>query len=314
MLKKLSIVIPIFNEADGLSTLFERLDALLLRLNERVQTEILLVDDHSTDGSFDIIKGLLRERPSYSCIRLSRNQGSHVAIIAGFKHAKGDAAVFLAGDLQDPPELIFSMLDKWQEGNDVVWAVRDEHQREGILSKIASRLFYLLLSRMTNLHIPKKGADYALLDRKVYLGLIESAGSKPSLGALISWLGFKQTEVLYIKEKRKFGKSKWTLSKKLSAFADAFVGFSYLPMRIMSFIGAFAAFAGFLYAIVIVAMRFMIDDPIEGWASIMVITLILGGMQMLMLGVLGEYIWRNLEESRKRPLYLVEEKIGGSEL
>jgi dolichol-phosphate mannosyltransferase len=134
------------------------------------------------------------------------------------------------------------------------------------------------------------------------------------LGALISWLGFKQTGVLYIKEKRKFGKSKWTLSKKLSAFADAFVGFSYLPMRIMSFIGAFAAFAGFLYAIVIVAMRFMIDDPIEGWASIMVITLILGGMQMLMLGVLGEYIWRNLEESRKRPLYLVEEKIGGTEL
>jgi dolichol-phosphate mannosyltransferase len=148
------------------------------------------------------------------------------------------------------------------------------------------------------------------MDRKVVDGLVQSAGSKPSLGALISWLGFKQTEIPYVKEERKFGKSKWTLSKKLNAFADAFVGFSYLPMRFMSLLGFVAALCGFMYALFVMVMRFIVGDPIEGWASLMVVTLIIGGLQMLMLGVLGEYLWRNLEESRKRPLFLIEDHKG----
>jgi dolichol-phosphate mannosyltransferase len=141
-------------------------------------------------------------------------------------------------------------------------------------------------------------------------GLVSSAGSKPSLVALIVWLGFKQVELPYVKEERQFGTSKWTLSKKLNAFADAFVGFSYLPMRFMSLLGFAAAFCGFLYAVFVMIMRFIVGDPIEGWASLMVVILIIGGLQMLMLGVLGEYLWRNLEESRKRPLFLIEDHKG----
>ena len=148
------------------------------------------------------------------------------------------------------------------------------------------------------------------MDRKVIDGLVRSAGSKPSLGALISWLGFMQTEIPYVKEERKFGSTKWTLSKKLNAFADAFVGFSYLPMRFMSFIGFLAAFFGFIYAVIVAVARIVNGKAVEGYASLMVVILIIGGLQMLMLGVLGEYLWRNLEESRKRPLFLIEDQEG----
>jgi dolichol-phosphate mannosyltransferase len=275
-----------------------------------VNVEVLLVDDHSTDGSPALMHRLCAERDYLKFIRLSRNSGSHVAIIAGMKYCKGDAAVFLAADLQDPPELVEDMIVKWEEGYDVTWAVRAERRGVSRTSVFFSNMFYRLLNSTTDIHFPKKGADYALMDRKVVDGLVQSAGSKPSLGALISWLGFKQTEIPYVKEERKFGRSKWTLSKKLNAFADAFVGFSYLPMRFMSLVGFVAAFSGFSYALFVVVMRFLVGHPIEGWASLMVVTLIIGGLQMLMLGVLGEYLWRNLEESRKRPLFLIEDHKG----
>ncbi len=309
-MQSLSIVIPIYNEGEGIHLLCERLEGCIQSMEQHAHVEVIFVDDHSSDNSPQLIQAWISKHPKFRYVRLSRNLGSHIAIIAGLTVCKGDAAVFMAGDLQDPPELISDLFKKWLEGFDVVWAVRAERQGITFLSSLFSRFFYWLLGKMTNLHIPPKGADYALLDRKVYHGLVQSAGSKPSIGALISWLGFKQAEISYIKESRQFGKSKWTLSKKLNAFADAFVGFSYLPMRFMSFAGAISAIVGFLYAIVIVAMRLYIDDPIEGWASLMVITLIIGGLQMLMLGILGEYIWRNLEESRRRPLFLIEDQKG----
>lgn len=309
-MKLISFVIPCYNEAEGLHLLIERLDAFVKRLRSRVNVEVILVDDHSTDGSPALMHRLCNERDYLKFIRLSRNSGSHIAIIAGMKYCKGDAAVFLAADLQDPPELVEEMIVKWEAGYDVTWAVRVERRGVSKTSVFFSNMFYRLLNSMTEIHFPKKGADYALMDRKVVDGLVQSAGSKPSLGALISWLGFKQTEIPYVKEERKFGRSKWTLSKKLNAFADAFVGFSYLPMRFMSLLGFSAAFVGFVYAMFVMIMRFMVGDPIEGWASLMVVILIIGGLQMLMLGVLGEYLWRNLEESRKRPLFLLEDHKG----
>ncbi len=309
-MKLISLVIPCYNESEGLRTLMLRLDMVVDMLKTEVNVEIILVDDHSTDGSNVILKQLCEGRDYLKFIRLSRNSGSQVAIIAGMKYCKGDAAVFLAADLQDPPELVADMIVKWREGFDVIWAVRAERQGVSRISVFFSNMFYRLLNKMTEIHFPKKGADYALMDRKVIDGLVSSAGSKPSLGALISWLGFNQTEIPYIKEERKFGTTKWTLSKKLNAFADAFVGFSYLPMRFMSLIGFMAAFFGFIYAIVVAVARFIIGEAIEGYASLMVVILIIGGLQMLMLGVLGEYLWRNLEESRKRPLFLIEEQSG----
>ncbi len=309
-MKQISIVIPCYNEAEGLPVLADRLDNLVQRLSSKVNVEIIIVDDHSTDGSNIVLRRLCEDRQYLKFLRLSRNSGSHVAIIAGMRYCKGDAAVFLAADLQDPPELIEEMIDKWQSGFDVVWAVRTEREGVSKSNQFFSNTFYRLLNALSDVRFPKRGADYAFLDRKVVDGLVQSAGSKPSLGALISWLGFIQTEIPYVKEARKFGKSKWTLSKKLNAFAEAFVGFSYLPMRIMSLIGFIAAFCGFIYALVVVIFRFVVGDQIEGWASLMVVILIIGGLQMIMLGVLGEYLWRNLEESRRRPLFLIEDQKG----
>lgn len=309
-MKLISLVIPCYNESEGLRMLMLRLDAVVEMLKSEVNVEVIIVDDHSTDGSNVILKQLCGDRDYLKFIRLSRNSGSHIAIIAGLKYCKGDAAVFLAADLQDPPELVSEMLVKWREGYDVIWAVRAERLGVSRISVFFSNMFYRLLNKMTEIHFPKKGADYALMDRKVIDGLVRSAGSKPSLGALISWLGFMQTEIPYVKEERKFGSTKWTLSKKLNAFADAFVGFSYLPMRFMSLIGFLAAFFGFIYAVIVAVARIVNGKAVEGYASLMVVILIIGGLQMLMLGVLGEYLWRNLEESRQRPLFLIEDQQG----
>lgn len=306
----LSVVIPCFNEADNIPVLVDRLLAMRQGLANLTDVEFIFVDDHSSDETPVMLRELAARFEFVKYLRLARNSGSHIAIIAGMAHSKGDAAVFLAADLQDPPELIASMFAKWKEGYDVVWAVRQARLGVSKTSLFFSNMFYFLLNRMTAMKFPSMGADYALIDKRVVRGLVDSAGSKPSLIALIVWLGFKQVELLYVKEERKFGKSKWTLSMKLNAFADAFVGFSYLPMRFMSLVGFVAAFCGFLYALFVVVMRFVIGHPIEGWASLMVVTLIIGGLQMLMLGVLGEYLWRNLEESRKRPLFFIEDQKG----
>jgi len=312
-MKKISVVIPCYNEEETVEHLINRLKLIHESLISQIQLEVILVDDHSKDRTPFLIKEYCIQFNWIKYMRLSRNCGSHIATIAGLSKSTGDCAIFLAADLQDPPELIHDMLLKWKEGFAVVWAVRKTRIGVSRFSVAMSNLFYYLLNKMSEVNFPSKGADYALLDRKAVDALVSSAGSKPSIGALISWIGFKQTEIEYVKEERKYGVSKWTLSKKLNAFADAFVGFSYLPMRFMSTLGFAAAFIGFIYAAFVLIGRFVVGSPIPGYASLMIVVLIIGGLQMLMLGVLGEYLWRNLEESRRRPLFLIEDKTGFEE-
>ena len=306
--QKLSIVIPVFNEEANIDLLIERLENFVNKIE--INSEIILVDDHSTDKTSELIQAHCEKISYLKYIRLSKNSGSHVAIIAGFQHATGDCATFLAGDLQDPPELIEKLLEQWLQGYKVVWAVREQRKGVSFFSKLLSALFYHLFNRFADIYYPPNGADFALLDRQVLQALLQTVGSKPSLGGLIVWLGFEQTEVPYIKEARKHGKSKWTLAKKLNAFADAFVGFSYAPLRLMSYSGFMFAFLGFIYAFVSIVLKLGWNAQIPGWTSLMVVILFLGGIQMLMLGVLGEYLWRNLEESRKRPLFIIEKSNG----
>jgi len=304
----LSIIIPVYNESENIHLLIERINKFTLQLNQ--PSEVLFIDDHSNDETPILLKKYCEEDQNLKYIRLSKNFGSHIAIIAGLKYCKGDCAVFLAADLQDPPELITEMIDKWKDNNDVVWAVRETTEGISFFEKLFSRLFYFIFNMASDISLPPKGADFALLDRKVINSLLQSTGTKPSLGALISWLGFKQTEISYIKEARKFGKSSWTLTKKINALVDAFVGFSVLPLRVMSYLGFTFASLGFLYSLFLIVLKITSNKPIVGWTSIMVVVLILGGLQMLMIGVIGEYLWRNLEESRKRPLFLIEDKVG----
>ncbi|HEY3975001.1 MAG TPA: glycosyltransferase family 2 protein [Candidatus Sulfotelmatobacter sp.] len=308
---ELSIVIPVFNEEVVLPVLIERLRTFIDRLAP-LETEIILIDDHSADNSPQLLKKICGQDSRFRYARLARNSGSHVAILAGLAQARGECSVFLAADLQDPPELILQMLDLWRSGHHVVWAVREE--REGISKAdlFLANTFYRLLNFLGEVNLPPRGSDFALLDRKVADALLKSAGSNPSIGGEIARLGFSSAQITYTKEKRAAGGSKWTLKRKLKAFADAFVSFSYAPLRAMSYLGMMFSFLGFAYALVVICVRLMTRTPVQGWASLIVVVLVLGGVQMMMLGVLGEYLWRTLEAARQRPIYFLEETSEGN--
>ncbi len=303
---ELSIVIPVYNEEAVLPALIDRLRAFTERLSPLV-TEVILVDDHSADRSLELLREVCQDDSRFRYARLAKNSGSHVAILAGLAQARGECSVFLAADLQDPPELISQMLDLWRAGHHVVWAVREE--REGIsrADLFMANTFYRLLNLLGEVNLPPRGSDFALLDRKVVAALLKSAGSNPSIGGEIARLGFSSAQITYTKEKRPAGGSKWTLKRKLKAFADAFVSFSYAPLRAMSYLGMLFSLLGFAYAIVVIFLRLMTRTPVQGWASLIVVVLVLGGVQMMMLGILGEYLWRTLEAARQRPIYFLED-------
>jgi glycosyltransferase involved in cell wall biosynthesis len=306
----LDIIVPVYNEEQGIPALISRLKSLTQQVKEVCRVEVIFVDDHSTDGSPALLRAACGQNERFCYLRLSRNSGSHIAVLAGLENSKGDCAVFLAADLQDPPELIPQMLELWRMGNRIVWAVRAHREGLSWVEKFLARTFYRLLNRFGQVKLPPQGSDFALLDRIVIDALLQSASASPSLGGEIATLGFLQAQVPYIKAKRQFGRSKWTLGRKLRAFADAFVVFSYTPLRAMSYLGMVCSLFGFLYALVVVFLRLFAGARIEGWASLMVVVLVVGGIQMIMLGVLGEYLWRTLEEARRKPHYFLEDTYG----
>jgi polyisoprenyl-phosphate glycosyltransferase len=303
---ELSIVIPVYNEEAVLLALRERLCSFVKRLSP-LEIEVILVDDHSSDRSPEILRQFCEENPTFRFARLAKNCGSHVAVLAGLARARGECAVFLAADLQDPPELILQMMDLWRQGHHVVWAVRE--QREGVsgIDLFLANTFYRLLNFLGEVNVPPRGSDFALLDRKAVDALLKSAGSDVSLGGEIARLGFSSQQITYTKGRRAAGVSKWTLKKKLKAVADAFVSFSYAPLRAMSYLGIVCSMLGFAYALLVIVVRLRTQTPVQGWASLIVVVLVLGGLQMMMLGILGEYLWRTLEAARHRPIYFVEE-------
>src|SRR5579864_3445456 len=225
-----SIVIPVYNEEACIAALVPRMSAALKGFEEQLLAEVIFVDDHSTDRSADLLKEICSRVPRFRFLRLSRNSGSHVAILAGLEHSRGDCAVFLAADLQDPPELIQKMIASWRQGSKIVWAVRERREGVSWSTKLLSSSFYWLLNHLGQVQLPPAGSDFALLDRAAVNALLQSVGANPSLGGEIARLGFRQAEIPYTKEARKLGRSKSDLRRKLKWFSDAFVSFSYAPM------------------------------------------------------------------------------------
>jgi dolichol-phosphate mannosyltransferase len=233
-----------------------------------------------------------------------------LAIICGIEHANGDAIVALAADLQDPPELIPQMLKQWRAGSQIVWAVRDARLGVNAIDRFFSRLFNRIMAKiLPSVEIDQQGADFFLIDRAVGDALEKHRETNLSVFALLQWMGFRQSKTSYTKRMRARGQSSWTQRKKLKLFVDSVVSFTFLPIRALSLLGMVVASAGFLYALHVIIHSLSGATP-SGWASIMVVVLILGGVQIIMLGVLGEYLWRNLAETRRRPRYLVEDKVG----
>jgi dolichol-phosphate mannosyltransferase len=273
-----------------------------------VDWEWIVIDDHSSDRTFGVIQELTRTNPNIRAFRFSRNFGAHTALKCGLDHAIGDAVVIMAADLQDPPETIPVMIKKWREGAQVVWAVRNRREGESASTVGFARAYYLLMRHVVGLkEMPQTGADFFLVDRCVAEALRQFNEHNASLLALITWMGFRQATISYDKQARLHGRSGWNLEKKLKLLADSVTSFTYVPIRFMSYLGFVVAFSGFIYAGVVIANA-LAGHPAEGWSSLMVIVLVVGGFQMLMMGVLGEYLWRALDESRRRPRYLIEAK------
>ena len=303
-MSKLSVLTAFYNEQGNLPLFKQRVLTTLRQTGENY--EVVLIDDHSTDESAEFVKDWLLQDPRVMYIRLSRNCGSHAAFSAGLAKCTGDCAVLLAADLQDPPESIPLLLEKWKAGNDVVWAARAAREGESWTTKMFAGAYYHLMRRFALPEMPRKGADFLLMDRKVIDAYNAIPEKNTSFLATILWLGFRQTSIEYVKQARHSGSSKWNLAKKLKLFVDSFVSFSHAPIRLMSLAGAGISILGFLYALFVIINAFL-GSPVEGWASLMVVVLLLGGFQLLMLGVLGEYLWRAFDEARGRPRYVIEE-------
>lgn len=300
-----SIVTPAYNESKNLPLLYERIRHAL----GQHKWEWIIVDDHSSDSTFEKIRELNANDPKVRGIRLSRNFGSHAAIRCGIENATGKFVVILTGDLQDPPELIPNLIEQWEKGYQVVLAIRTKRPKESWFNRVSAHLFYWVGKRFLGFKgFESTGSDYFLLDRVVVESIRKFQESNVNLIALISWIGFRQTTIKYEKTVRVHGESGWTFEKRLKLFIDSIASFSYLPIRLLTYFGLAVSFIGFTYATLIMFNAFSGVRP-QGWASLMVVVLFLSGVTMIMLGLLGEYLWRTLDESRKRPSYLIESVV-----
>lgn len=308
-----SVVVPVFHNAGSLPELHRRLDELA-RSNREDEFEFIFVDDGSADNSFEILAGLAGTDRRVQVLKLSRNFGSNPALLAGLDHSRGHAVAVIAADLQDPPELINEMLHRWREGEKVVLAVR-RHREDPGPTKVLATLFYRLFQRFALPSMPSGGFDFFLIDRQVCNLINGIQENNAYLMGLILWLGFTPSQILYDRRARdpKFGRSMWTFSRKVKYFIDSFVAFSYFPVRLASAVGIGLSLVGVIYAVIVVLERVLAGVEPAGWTSLMVVVLVASGAQLFMTGILGEYVWRNLDETRRRPPFIVERVVAGSD-
>jgi dolichol-phosphate mannosyltransferase len=306
---RLSVVTAFLNEEENLPAFRRRLQAALAGLG--MDYQVVLVDDHSRDGGPAFARQWAAEDAAVCYLRLSRNSGPHAAFSAGLAHADGDAVVLLSADLQDPPETIAELVARWRAGHDVVWACRAERGGDGPLTKLCASAYYALMRRYALPDMPRRGADFLLMDRKVVRAYNAIPEKNTSFLAMILWMGFRQTSIRYDRQPRHAGRSKWTFARKVKLFLDSLLSFSYAPVRLMSLAGGLIGLLGLGYAALLV-VNCLAGRGAEGWCLVLLALLLIGGFQLVMMGVLGEYLWRTYDESRGRPRYLIEEGPGAA--
>jgi polyisoprenyl-phosphate glycosyltransferase len=302
---RLSVVIPAFNEETNIGAIIEELTRNIQNCSEVDSFEILVVDDHSDDNTFEVVKELGVK--NVNVIRLSRRSGSHKAIRAGLDHVQYDTVLCISADGQDDPDTLPRMLDKIKEGYHIVWALRGNRD-ESFFNKLFAEVFYKLLKLFvpTSKQIDLSRADFYLLSPKVVKSIRQCRENNTSLFGLLIWIGFKQCGIEYKRRARISGQSKWTFKSKMNLAKDWVIAFSGLPLKFISVIGFITALIGLLYAILIFILA-VLGKTTPGWAGITIIILIIGGIQMISLGIIGEYLWKNIDETRKRPVYFIEE-------
>ena len=314
----LSIIVPAYNEEEVLPEFHRRLNTVLDKLG--CQAQIVYVNDGSTDGTIEVVHRLRQYDPRVAVVDLSRNFGKEIAMTAGFDHAQGDAVVVIDADLQDPPELIPELVQHYQAGFDVVYAQRISRAGERAFKKASAFLFYRLIQSATRVKIPADTGDFRLLSRRALEALNSLREQHRFMKGLYAWIGFPQKAVPYHREPRKAGQSKWNYWKLWNFALEGFTSFTIGPLKVATYLGITTAFAAFVYGLWVIYKTLAHGDPVAGYPSLMVVILFLGGVQLMTIGVLGEYLGRMFDETKHRPLYFIKdyqparENVSGTEL
>ena len=303
-MSRLSVVVPVYYNSDTLEALYEDLNNKVF--GEIPDHELIFVDDGSGDDSWEVMNRIRTKDPEHvRCVKLSRNFGEHAALLAGLSVCTGDCAVTKQADLQEDSAIIPQMLESWKKGNDVVLAVRNGRE-DPLLKKAAASLYYRIINRFVEKNMPVGGCDCYLIDRKV-IEVLKLLGEKnSSLTLQVLWSGFQTDRIYFHRDERKEGRSRWTFSKKVKLALDSMMSFSYVPIRFMTALGFIFAVLSLIWIIEIIIEKFTVGTPIAGWASIMCLNLFTSGAVMLMVGVIGEYVWRTLDASRSRPPFIID--------
>lgn len=305
-----TVVAPVLDEEQIVVELVRRIGAAFA--HEPYALEILIVDDGSTDATWDILRSLTESEPRLALLRLSRNFGHQAALSAGIEAAQGDAVVCIDGDLQDPPEVIPDLLRRWEEGHDVVYGVRATREGETRFKLWTARVFYRLLGRMAAVEIPPDAGDFRLLSRPAADALRSMPERSRYLRGMTSWVGFSQVGVEYDRAARGSGRTKYPLRKMLRFATDGVTSFSTVPLRLLSWIGMWLVALCVLYLAYVAYKRVFTDDTVAGWASVVGVVVLIGGVQLFSLGMIGQYVARIYDEVKQRPLYVVSERVPGS--
>jgi polyisoprenyl-phosphate glycosyltransferase len=299
----LSIVVAFYNEERTIDALFRELDVVTAALSCRV--EFVCVNDGSRDLTLRALREKQKQDPRIRIVNFARNFGKEAALTAGLAHARGDAVVVIDADLQDPPSLIPQFVDKWREGYDVVYGVRSTRASDTFLKRFTANAFYRLFNRVTDVKIPPGAGDFRLLDRRAVDALLELPERNRFMKGLFSWVGFRQTGVEFVRDARVAGKTSWNYLRLFNFAIDGITSFSIAPLRIASLVGVVSSILGFIYAAYLTMRTIIFGVDVPGYASIMVVTMFLGGMQLICLGLIGEYLGRLYIEAKGRPLYII---------
>lgn len=302
---KFSIIAPIYNELENLPVLYSRIKEVMGQTEE--EWELILIDDGSRDGSTDKIRELGQLDSRVKPVIFARNFGHQIAVTAGLDYSRGDAVIIIDADLQDPPEVILDLVAKWREGYEVVYAVRAEREGETWFKKTTAALFYRLIYRITDVKIPLDTGDFRLLDRKVVNVMCKMRERHRFLRGMATWVGFKQIGVEYNRAARFAGETKYPLKKMLKLALNAITGFSYFPLQVATYLGFIAAGLSIITIPVVIILRMTSSPQFTGQATTLIVVLFLGGVQLISLGIIGEYIGRIYDEVKGRPLYIVAE-------
>ena len=302
---KISVVVPMYYEEEVAKECDNRLNGALKEYNY----EIIYVNDGSTDETLPILKELAKKNERIRIISFSRNFGHQAAVTAGVRHAEGDCVVIIDADLQDPPELIPDMVKLWQEGNDVVYAKRKKRKGESFFKLLTAKIFYKILDGLTDTKIPRDTGDFRLIDRKVADAFNQMTEHSRFIRGMVPWLGFKQAPIEYVRDERYAGETKYPLKKMIKFALNGILSFSIKPLQLVTKLGIVTLFFSFIIIIYVLVSKFTGHALMQGWASIMIVVTLLSGVQLVALGVVGEYIARIYEESKERPIYIIEETI-----